>query len=223
MGALALQASAKRHDLFQCPILAQSRNGNGALRAVGTRLDDLGVYAFGQWDDVIMALGVLDKEPDKLAKAYHESYRTEVLQRHGSDERWEVLPEVFRMANRNAVLHLPAKFAAMGVDITPYLERADALSPSTAPEIHPDVVLVASETEAAKLSELEHERWMVERWVTGWRYGARDNNERLHPNLVPFEQLDEQTQRMDRVFVDWLSRWIDKDEKLGLRRGQSTD
>ncbi|MAK60762.1 MAG: hypothetical protein CMK09_07270 [Ponticaulis sp.] len=218
-GAFALQTGAKRHDLFKCPILAQSRNGNGALRAVGTELDPLGVYSFGQWDDVIMALGVLDKEPDALAKAYHENYRREVLNRHGSDERWEVLPEVFRMANRNAVLHLPAKLASMGLDINPYLERPDALSPSTAPEIHPDVVLVASEEEAAKLSELEHERWMVERWVTGWRYGPRDNVRRHHPNLVPFQQLDEQTQRMDRVFVDWLSRWIDKDKDVGLRRG----
>ena len=215
---LALRAAATQHDLFDAPILVQSREGNGAATARGVDLNLVGLHAFGRWHDVIMALGVLDRRPDALARAYHENYRREVLNRHGAEERWEVLPEVFRIANRNAISHLPAKLDAVGFDITPYLEQLDALSPSTAPEVHPDDQLVACDEEKDRLTRLEHERWMVERWVNGWRCGDRSNPKRRHPNLVPFDELDAETQRLDAVFVDWVARWIEKDAKKGLKR-----
>lgn len=219
--ALMLQAAARQHRFMDAPILVQGRKGIGMEAARGTRLEPLGLYSFGHWSDLSRALGLLDPSPDVLAKEYHENFRRNVLNNHGADQRWEVLSEAFRMANRNAILHLPAKLSAMGFDIEPYLTQSDALSPSTAPEVHPEAILIASEQEKAKIAVLEHERWMMERWVSGWRHGARDNDTRRHPNLVPFDELDEQTRNLDSVFVDWIVTWIDKDEKSGLRRGSS--
>lgn len=218
--ALALQHSARQHDVFECPIFVQSRHGNGMQPVVWQEeFPKRGLFAFGGWHSLSMALGILDKEPDRLAKAYHENYRRVVWKDTDSKRNWEVLEEAFRIANRNAVMHLPAKLSAMGFDITPYLKQDDVLSPNTAPRIQPGSELVTSETERERLSHLEHERWMMERWVNGWRYGeVRDNDRLRHTDLIPYQQLSEQIKGYDRAFVDWLGDWIEHDARTGIVR-----
>ena len=45
--------------------------------------------------------------------------------------------------------------------------------------------------ELRPLMEMEHRRWMRHLFINGWEYAAdRDNEKKLHPLLVPFEQLD---------------------------------
>jgi len=40
------------------------------------------------------------------------------------------------------------------------------------------------------MAECEHDRWMVERSMNGWRYGpVRDNTRRVHPSLLPYGKL----------------------------------
>lgn len=218
--AIAVQSAARQMDLFACPICVQSRHGNG-LKALTWQEEfaPLSLHAFGAWQDLSEALGLLDRKPDKLAKAYHESYRRAVLDDHGADRKWEVLPEAFRMANRHAVLHLPAKLAALGFDVSPYLEQKDALSPSTAPKVRKEELIVRTAEERETMAILEHERWMMERWVSGWRYNPIRNNDKLHhPNLVPYGQLDEKTKDFDRLFVDWLETFIERSNS-GVSRG----
>ena len=46
--------------------------------------------------------------------------------------------------------------------------------------------------------ELEDERWMRFHILNNWQYSeVRNNKERKHPLLVPFDQLDEKTQAKD--------------------------
>ena len=52
-----------------------------------------------------------------------------------------------------------------------------------------------------KLLKAEHNRWWAERLLADWRPGKRDNDRRLHPNLVPFEQLDEFTKDVDKLCI----------------------
>ena len=52
-----------------------------------------------------------------------------------------------------------------------------------------------------KLLKAEHNRWWTERLLGDWRVGERDNVRRLHPNLVPFEELDDFTKDIDKICI----------------------
>ncbi|MCX5888027.1 MAG: RyR domain-containing protein, partial [Deltaproteobacteria bacterium] len=53
--------------------------------------------------------------------------------------------------------------------------------------------------ETERLSSLEHERWMSEKLEGGWRYGEkRDDAQKIHPSLVPYENLSEPEKEKDR-------------------------
>ena len=60
-------------------------------------------------------------------------------------------------------------------------------------EITPEVLLL--------LLRAEHNRWWSERLLADWRVGARDNASRLHPNLVPFDELDDVTKDIDKICI----------------------
>ncbi|OWZ22456.1 Ryanodine-inositol 1,4,5-triphosphate receptor Ca2 channel protein [Phytophthora megakarya] len=52
---------------------------------------------------------------------------------------------------------------------------------------------------AELLSQNAHEVWAVGRIEQGWRWGTeRDNDNKLHPDLVPYEALTEQDKQYDR-------------------------
>ncbi|KAG7401480.1 hypothetical protein PHYBOEH_001025 [Phytophthora boehmeriae] len=52
---------------------------------------------------------------------------------------------------------------------------------------------------AELLSQNAHEVWAVGRIDQGWRWGTeRDNDKKLHPDLVPYEALTEQDKQYDR-------------------------
>ena len=52
-----------------------------------------------------------------------------------------------------------------------------------------------------QLSELEHERWMKDKRADGWRYGKRDSELKLHPDMRPYQELDESTKEFIRMSV----------------------
>ena len=50
-----------------------------------------------------------------------------------------------------------------------------------------------------QLARNTHEVWASQRMAEGWRYGpARDDREKLHPGLVPYEALSEGEKEYDR-------------------------
>ncbi len=49
------------------------------------------------------------------------------------------------------------------------------------------------------ISKNTHEVWAENRMKDGWRYGeARDDGQKLHPCLVPYEELPESEKEYDR-------------------------
>lgn len=55
---------------------------------------------------------------------------------------------------------------------------------------------------AAVLAEAEHNYWMVERMLSGWRYARqRDDTRKLHPLLIPYAQLPSVQQAKDHRVV----------------------
>ena len=60
----------------------------------------------------------------------------------------------------------------------------------------PDALAGLTET----IARNTHEVWSQKRMEEGWRYGAsRDDARKLHPNLVPYEQLSEADKDYDRA------------------------
>lgn len=64
-----------------------------------------------------------------------------------------------------------------------------------------DVVLPESLLELTEtLSRNTHEVWAQKRLEEGWRYGPqRDDAQKLHPNLVPYDLLTEEDRDYDRA------------------------
>ena len=57
------------------------------------------------------------------------------------------------------------------------------------------------------LAEVEHERWMACYRLAGWKQGERDDIKKMHPNLVPYSQMDDETKEFDRDAVKNLANY----------------
>ncbi|WP_102371471.1 RyR domain-containing protein [Enorma phocaeensis] len=98
-------------------------------------------------------------------------------------------PETLKASNVDQVRDIPAKVHALGYRIV----RAD--DPAAAARIR-----AFSPEEIESLAFLEHRRWCAERLRNGWVAGSpRDDERRIHPDLVPYDLLSEQSREYDRV------------------------
>lgn len=48
------------------------------------------------------------------------------------------------------------------------------------------------------IARINHDQWAAQRISQGWRYGThRDDAQKLHPGLVPYERLTNEEKRID--------------------------
>lgn len=122
-------------------------------------------------------------EVDLWAQRLHGAYESRGKQGYielgasGSGVRWSILAESLWSANRASASHIPVKLA-------------DADATGTDPRDDRDLL--------ERLARVEHDRWCAERLLNGWRPGARDNLQKLHPGLILWQDLDEPTRQKDR-------------------------
>lgn len=131
-----------------------------------------------------------------LARANHQVYLEEQRARGISDGpsmvSWDALPESLKNSNRRFADGIGAALEAVGCTVVPAaLAGADI----------PPVTFVANELE--QLAVREHERWMTDLIRDGWRFreGEKDPEQKLHPMLVPWAELDEGEREKDRDAV----------------------
>src|ERR1035438_4691002 len=72
-------------------------------------------------------------------------------------------------------------------------------------------------SELELLAKMEHKRWMAERFLAGWTLGPRDDEKRINPYLVEWEDLPPNIQDYDRNFVRILPNVL-KQVNLEIRR-----
>ncbi len=161
------------------------------IRAFGAHSGDLGVTM----------------ETDRLARALHDMYLESGPEEGPAVRPWRELALGYRQSNRLQALHLPVKVRALGCRLIP-----------AGKEQVPDLPLSPENVET--LARMEHNRWVAERSLAGWRPGPRDDAGRRHPNLVPYEKLDEGTKEYNRIFVRALP---EQAQRIGmaLRREQA--
>ena len=140
--------------------------------------------------------GLLTDIDDTRARSIHDAYRAKDLammeenpnhQIHPNSRPWEDLPENIRDANRMVADHFEIKMRAIGC----LLGAIDKVQEIT-----------LSKDELEVLSIMEHARWWADRGLNGWQYGAtRDDAQKIHPNMVPYEDLSEADKQKDRDSV----------------------
>lgn len=144
----------------------------------------------------LMAEDLLTIKPvkDIMAKAIHERYLRDQKEkgRVSHDDPamrpWEQLPGQLKTSNRRQAEHVIVKLRAIECDFRPSGRRKRSEF-----RFKPEEIEV--------LAKMEHDRWVQERILGGWREGLRDVIKKTTPYLVPWEELDDEIRDNDRQAV----------------------
>jgi hypothetical protein len=201
--ALALKRSCNQEFAHPAPIYMRETSQSEFSRqyAKGDDTLELDAYlqAFGSHQTTATRQLVVDGRLDRGAAVAHEYYRLGFDARDQVDMKdlqaaargWDEVRETYRAANRASADSAMVKLWDAGWRPASRAERAAA---TTEPGISDDVL--------AAMAKREHDRWTAERLLAGWRPGAKRNNEqRVHPNLKPWEQLTVPEQDRDKAQV----------------------
>jgi hypothetical protein len=214
--AVTLRERSVRYEAMQGPIFVRLRSG-GLLPAPGGAADltALSLYSFASLADAATGSRALMDDPDAAARSVHAGY-SGLGQSAGA--AWGELSEEMRVSNRRVVSHVPAKLASLGFDLEPWLRLPEGSRPWP-PPLDPAEPLYRDEAERRATAMLEHRRWAADRQLNGWRYApVRDNRRKHHPDLIPFDDLDQSIQDHDYKIADWLGDFLPR-KAGGLKRG----
>ena len=132
---------------------------------------------------------ILNNYVEKLALAIHADFCLKEKEKGNPDgpnvKPWSQLSEDIRNSNRNQARDIANKLNSVGYEY----DSGDTSFPS---------IEKFDEETVLYLARKEHDRWMDERKRAGWRYGpVRNNEERIHPQLVDWNQLPPEEQKKD--------------------------
>ncbi len=180
----------------------QHGEGLSAFLRDGGHLAGVEVVPFGWLDDQGWAGLLEDDNREQMAKVVQLRF-AELAGSQGRSlsidtavTEWRSLcREDYKESNRQQVDHLWLKLRAV---------RCEA-----APASDPRPAAVWSKDEIEVLSQMEHDRWVAERRLSGWRpapeapgvSGLKDEAERTSPHLVPWADLSEEIKAYDRSAV----------------------
>jgi voltage-gated potassium channel Kch len=174
------------------------------------------LYAFPLLERTCTPEIVLGGAHETLARAIHDEYVLHEIERGATAEDnpvlvpFDALPQRLQEANRSQADHIGVKLTAAGYDLEPLTDwDADRFTFSVA--------------EVEQLSELEHQRWVADYEVAGWRHacGPKDADAKTHPDLVPWDELPDEAREKDREAVRAIPRFLAK-AGLQVRRVSGT-
>jgi len=137
---------------------------------------------------------------ENLARTIHEKYRQEQKGKKPSDDLtmvpWEELAEEYKESNRQQANQIPEKLQRIGYGFAPVAGREPA-------------IYEFNDEEVEILARMEHERWMTEKIQAGWKYGKpRDDKNKIHPDMVPWDELPETEKEKDYHAVRMISELL---------------
>jgi hypothetical protein len=153
---------------------------------------------------------------DRRARAVHQQYLDGVKTARGeafgsapAEVEWERLPESFQDDNRNVADQMDYALASVFMMAEPGEGGA---------------TLDRDETEV--LSGIAHARWMAAKGIAGWKPGpARDDRKMIHPDMIPYVELDEPAKQKDRDVVDSIAdmaalsgETLKRERRIGMPR-----
>jgi hypothetical protein len=198
--AFALLRAANRRAQWAAPILMkESMRSEFSRQRGGDRTEAVDAYlmAFGAVESTATRAYVVDGVLDAGAAVVHRAYDEDMAHRPDVDGRkleamkksWADVAETYRNANRASADSALVKLWDAGWRPARAGERG---------ETNPGL----DEAMLAKLSETEHNRWMAERLLSGWRPAETRNNAlMMHTDLRPWSALPETLRDRDAVQV----------------------
>ena len=155
-----------------------------------------GLCAFGSLADTLRPELVMQEELDRRAMLLNEIYNESAARRRS----WRELGPFLRASNIAAADHIETKLRIL-------------LGEDGPEEPEERFRLACARFEAAdaqtreRLRETEHRRWLRFYRFYNWRCGpVRDDGARLHPNLLPYEELPEEAREKDDYAWQLLGR-----------------
>ena len=192
--ALALRAGAGCAGPVVVAVADEDSGVARALRAEGRALE--GIHAFGVLSHALTPDLLEHSETEVLARAKHEEYlRAEARRGHTDPTQspsllpWAELPDSLKESNRRFADGISNKLQDSRCILVP--------APLADPD-DPGFAFNAEEVEALAIKE--HDRWVEDLQRDGWRptNGTKDPKRKLHPLLVPWDQLSEDDKNRDR-------------------------
>jgi hypothetical protein len=122
----------------------------------------------------------------EAAEAAGDAARAARLRAKPTFRGWHALTEEQKDSNRSQADHLAVKTRAAGFD------------PATVTRATWDAWCAAHPDDLDRLAATEHARWCAHLRLAGWTAGPRDDAAKVHDNLVPYAELDENTKEYDR-------------------------
>lgn len=165
-----------------------------AIRLEKNLLPDHEPIEYFETLDYTLSIDVVVNEAlDLMASTLHYAYlRAQAERGEGAADNasvipWSELPAHKKKANQHAAAHMEVKLR---------LCDCVAFSVYAAAE---EVPFPPSEELLEKLAELEHRRWMADKYLAGYSYGeTRDEDRMLHPDLIPWDALSDDDKEKDR-------------------------
>jgi voltage-gated potassium channel Kch len=139
---------------------------------------------------------VVHQSLNKFAQEIHQDFVDQQRKRgRKADDPgiqpWKLLDPDLKDSNWRQAEHIPMKLRAINCYTRPLDETPVPADPKvqSAEDLREQEVLLA---------KMEHNRWVAERKLAGWKYGPKRNvEERTSPYLVPWEQLTPEVQQYD--------------------------
>ena len=157
------------------------------------------VICYGSLEELYTPELVMGRELNRLAIRMHESYRASS---GGSLPDWNGLGSFLRRSNLASADHLSAKARIL---LGPDADK-DPEKWKKAAACYREL----SVKEKDRCRRIEHERWNRFHLLNNWQYGpVRDNAARIHPMILPFDQLSERDQAKDDYAWELLSQVAD--------------
>jgi serine phosphatase RsbU (regulator of sigma subunit) len=146
----------------------------------------------------------------RLARAIHSKYMKKMRSQHTSGENdqlnyffyepgdlrnqfisdFDVLPDEIKYSNIDNAAHIPAKMLSIGYKIR---QVKKGYKPFT---------LHLNDDEIETMARVEHIRWSWDKRLNGWTYSkVRDEVNKRHPGLIPYDDLSESEKEKDRELV----------------------
>ncbi len=204
-GAGLATVSPGAGNLTSDPVLLEERYKQAMVSGV---LCNRRVVPFGAWPAAFDGAGMLEPIFDEQARAYHEEYeRLRVEQERATTNEvkvpitpWRELSDSLRLANRRAAAHIRAKAFEAGFELDGWLGQKKYRETHELPKAvanmrtdDPDFVL--------GMARLEHNRWILDRYLDGWSLGERSDFLRTRTTFVPFEKLPGKDRDKDTTVI----------------------
>lgn len=198
--ALAVKRACNQNLFWPVPVYMKesAQSEFSAIYAKGDETAERDAYllAFGGLQTTATRKDIIRGELDRGAAIAHTHYQKGLASAEGMNMRdlqaatkdWSGVHETYRAANRAA-----ADAAMVKVWDAGWRPMAKGKG-ETAPQMDSAML--------DQIARREHDRWMAERLMSGWRPSEkRDNALLMHDKLVPWEALNENDKNNDRTQV----------------------